>query len=687
MNLLQPLALWALPLVALPVVVHLLHRRRHRVVEWGAMMFLLDGERSSRGRQRLREFLLLAARTLAVLALILTLGRPIAGGWAARVAGERLDQVVLILDRSSSMGEEVDGLPETKLAFGLRTAEEALAIAAPRELIVVDATRPGEVLRPEGLRPDGPGSEGLDVLRELAFDEATSASSDLLAAFETAAGYIEGAGAGRTEVWVLTDAQREDWNPEAGGWKAVTEELARASGGGGARIRLTTFPEIADDNLGVRVEGVRRESEGEAAELVLDLVVTRAAATDASGDTAMRVPVAVEVGGARTTVEVELTGKEGRLMGHRVAIDPQLEAGYGAVVLPADRRAGDDRFWFSFGSTPVVETAVLAQSAAVATVVSVAAKSPAGPDVIHEVRELASGAAGELNLKGVTFLAWQAPLPEGEAAAEVVRFCEAGGVVLFLPPTAPEGRSFAGLGWGQWSPVEQAARDSAVKTWRTDADLLASGADGTPLPVGEVALRRVCSIRSVGEAPVARIPIAGLEGGQALMTKSALGRGAAYFLGTLPEPRSSDLATQGIVFMAVVHRALEQAALALGSEEQQVASASERWLEERWSVAASDRPDSFAERGRRAGVLTDGEAFIALNRPLAEDTSRSLPEEALTESLAPLDVVVTTTRTATDGGSLLDEVWRIFLLLVLGALIAELLLCSPEGSSPGRSEE
>ena len=393
-------------------------------------------------------------------------------------------------------------------------------------------------------------------------------------------------------------------------------------------------------------------------------------------------PLAIEVGGARTTVEVELIGREGRLMGHRVAIDTELEAGYGAVEIPTDRRAGDDRYWFAFGSTPVVETAVLAESSTVASVIAVAARSPAGPDVIHEVRELAPSAREAVDPGGAALLAWQAPLPEGEAAAAMERFCEAGGVVLFLPPSSPGRGAFAGVGWGQWSSVDAAAQESAVKTWRADADLLASGADGTPLPVGEVSLRRVCSIRSVGEAPVARIPLAGLEDGQPLMVKSAMGRGAAYFLGTLPEPRSSDLASQGIVFMALVHRALDQAAAALGSEEQQVASANERWLEDRWSVAASDRPDSLAERGRRAGVLTDGEVFVALNRPLSEDAAPVLPGSVLTESLAPLDVVVTTTRAAAEGGSLLDEVWRIFLFLVLGALLAELLLCSPEGSPP-----
>ena len=224
-----------------------------------------------------------------------------------------------------------------------------------------------------------------------------------------------------------------------------------------------------------------------------------------------------------------------------------------------------------------------------------------------------------------------------------------------------------------------------VETWRTDADLLASGADGTPLPVGEVALRRVCSIDSVGEAPVARIPIAGLAGGAPLMVKSAVGRGAAYFLGALPEARSSDLATQGIVLMALVHRALGQAADALGSDEQQDARADQRWLEERWTVAASHLPDSLEERGRRAAVLSDGEAFVALNRPLSEDASPMLPEDAFRECLGPLEVVVTSERSGAPGGSLLEEVWRIFLLLVLGGLLLELLLCAPEGGA--RQEE
>ena len=38
MNFLQPWILWGLPLIAIPLVIHLMHKRRHKVVEWGAMM-------------------------------------------------------------------------------------------------------------------------------------------------------------------------------------------------------------------------------------------------------------------------------------------------------------------------------------------------------------------------------------------------------------------------------------------------------------------------------------------------------------------------------------------------------------------------------------------------------------------------------------------------------------------------
>ena len=40
MTFLQPWLLWALPLIFLPVLIHLFNRLRHRSMPWAAMMFL-----------------------------------------------------------------------------------------------------------------------------------------------------------------------------------------------------------------------------------------------------------------------------------------------------------------------------------------------------------------------------------------------------------------------------------------------------------------------------------------------------------------------------------------------------------------------------------------------------------------------------------------------------------------------
>ncbi|MDB4804230.1 BatA domain-containing protein, partial [Verrucomicrobia bacterium] len=69
MTFLQPIILFGLPLILLPVAIHLLNRLRHRTIPWGAMRFLVAASRSSVNRAKLKQFLILLFRTLAVLML------------------------------------------------------------------------------------------------------------------------------------------------------------------------------------------------------------------------------------------------------------------------------------------------------------------------------------------------------------------------------------------------------------------------------------------------------------------------------------------------------------------------------------------------------------------------------------------------------------------------------------------
>lgn len=62
--------------IAIPIVIHLLNRRSSRIVDWGAMNFLLESLAIRNRRIRLEEALLMATRCLLVGLLALALARP-----------------------------------------------------------------------------------------------------------------------------------------------------------------------------------------------------------------------------------------------------------------------------------------------------------------------------------------------------------------------------------------------------------------------------------------------------------------------------------------------------------------------------------------------------------------------------------------------------------------------------------
>ena len=77
---LNPLLLWALPLCAVPIIIHLLNRRRFKKVPWAAMEFLLAAMKRNKKRLRMEQWLVLLLRTLAVLLLVGLVTRPQLGG-------------------------------------------------------------------------------------------------------------------------------------------------------------------------------------------------------------------------------------------------------------------------------------------------------------------------------------------------------------------------------------------------------------------------------------------------------------------------------------------------------------------------------------------------------------------------------------------------------------------------------
>ena len=55
MTFLQPAVLIALPVAALPVIIHLIHLYRRRQIKWAAMIFLRAAQQMNKGLSRLRQ--------------------------------------------------------------------------------------------------------------------------------------------------------------------------------------------------------------------------------------------------------------------------------------------------------------------------------------------------------------------------------------------------------------------------------------------------------------------------------------------------------------------------------------------------------------------------------------------------------------------------------------------------------
>jgi hypothetical protein len=97
-------ALAGLALISIPILIHILNRRRYKTVDWAAMNFLLRAMRKNRRRVRFEQWLLLAVRCLVLAFLGFALARPMGcDSNSSASLGGRTGLHVFVIDNSYSM--------------------------------------------------------------------------------------------------------------------------------------------------------------------------------------------------------------------------------------------------------------------------------------------------------------------------------------------------------------------------------------------------------------------------------------------------------------------------------------------------------------------------------------------------------------------------------------------------------
>ncbi len=677
MSFLAPILLFGLPLALIPIIVHLIHLLRRKRVKWAAMMFLLLAQRTNKGLSKLRQYLILAFRVLAVAAMIFVVGRPLAGGLLGLTGGAP-DSVIILLDRSASMEQQLLETGTSKRTAGLRNLTTAIkdAYGKRSKLVLIDSA----TLQPISL-------ETADALMDIPQVGPTDTAADVPSLMQSALDYMTTNQTGRTDVWLVSDLRQSDWNPGGGRWAALRGAFATLKG---VKFQVLAYPETDTTDLAISVEKVTRRETADKAELLLDLRLKRGEPVTEP----TQIPLRVVINGVSSTLNVELKGSQALLQSQSIPIDKTTLRGWGRVELTGDTNPNDNVYHFVFDAPAALKSVIVSADAEVSTPLAAALSAPADSSRAYAASVIPVTRSAEIAWDETALILWQAPIPDPESpvAKQLMAHVRAGRSLLFLPPALPDDTAFAGLQWTKWTPAT-GDKPTLASWWRSDAGLLSGTRAGPALPVGEIEVQRWCGL--AGES----VPFARLDesaGKAPLLVQSAAdGMRSAYFLTALPGAGQSSLARDGVVMFALLHRALNEGSTSLGNAQQRVAGNRSlgddpaAWtrldLEKAASVLPNDRPLQAGVLKRPGATPEKPDLLTALNRPLTEDAAVAIGKPTLDELFAGLDWRLLE-RTLKNEKSLTSEIWRTFLILMGLLLVLEALLCMPSPKTLGEPQ-
>jgi hypothetical protein len=241
MPLLNTIMIWGTAAVAIPIIIHLMNRRRFRKVPWAAIRFLKISVERNQRRMKIEEWILLLLRCAIVALIAFALARPvsdlISGRWLASqtVAG-------VVIDHSGSMATATGVGGKTKLDTA-REAATGILSGLPNgsaTSVVSAADTPGEGV----LEPTLDSSRADRAVEEI---RQTYRTTDLLPAIDGAADAIENRAATRRELIIITDGQSAGWKQ----FDAIIRRLETAKTKARPVIVLVGEPGVEGDNLAV----------------------------------------------------------------------------------------------------------------------------------------------------------------------------------------------------------------------------------------------------------------------------------------------------------------------------------------------------------------------------------------------------------------------------------------------------
>ncbi len=528
----HPFFLSLLPLALAPVVFHLFFRIRRKAVAFSTFMFFQRIHPRLSARRKLREWLILLLRALAVALLLLALAGPV---WTGSGHGGRT-AAVLVLDNSASMSRRGES-GEVLLAAAKNAAEAALGTLDPGDSAALVLTvRDPTATDAEALERD------LDTLRAaLKTVSTTEAAGNPADALRRALAQLATAPATRRELHVFTDLQENEWARPASatappaGLAVVFHRLVPGEPPSNATLLDLTLPHtrrLASRRLPL---SVRVRAGAQAVPILLNWV---------------------EEGGRPGAVEVRLAADE-----EKSVVLPLAPRAPGSCTVPVwisgDGFEGDNRAVIAFDVWPRQTVLFLGPRRAFGFLP--AALAPGGDatlsglePVFAELSEAAAALARTAPL--LTVIPWS-PIPtSGPLADALQRYTAGGGRLLTLPDPA----AVTSFPLPPWLGVQAGVFETSADGVRLiPLDKEQSLFDPLRDPDGQVRLRQVRVHRFSPLTPAAdTTALLGLEDGRALLTQRIEGAGRLFVCGLALDGAWSTLPLKPGFLPLVQHLAL-----------------------------------------------------------------------------------------------------------------------------------
>ncbi|WP_435016663.1 BatA domain-containing protein [Tundrisphaera sp. TA3] len=234
-----PLLQLGIAATALPILIHLLNRRKHREMRWAAMRFLIAALQKNKRRVKVEQWLLLAVRTMVVLLAVLAMAKPFLESLGALplLPGQRTHRV-LVLDGSLSMDYTAGDATRFGQAKALasRLVQDArggdalsvVLMADPPRVVVGDAA---------------PSSNRDELLKEIESITLPHGGTDLVASFNAIDRVLDVSPIPRKEVVFLSDLQSASWQTAPGQAEALKSAVAKLA----ARQAQSTVIDLGKD--------------------------------------------------------------------------------------------------------------------------------------------------------------------------------------------------------------------------------------------------------------------------------------------------------------------------------------------------------------------------------------------------------------------------------------------------------